>query len=521
MIKSQGNKKASGHDMIPNKALKNAPPELVEMLVKLFNRVIREGEVPKAWKRGRLVLIHKRGSTVDAYNYQPLTVLTAVSGLYTKVLNQRLVSVVECHGLLGEIQNGFRKSRSGGDNAFVLNTILWKSTAQRKAVHLAFLDLMKAYDSVDRKVLWRRLGEIGFGGKFLAAIQKLYEGHHVTCKMNGVTTPPVFLGRGLRQGCSLSPLLFALYVAGLGQELAQAPQGIKLYRVVVSGLFFPDDILLVARTAEGLRQLVALVETHCKDLRMRLSVNKCKVMSKSSDTFEMVVEDEVAGSLDKVLRFRYLGLECELSPARTAKAMQDRAIKVARQYKACCLRIARDGPDSAEVAIALWQCIAMPSLKYGCEATPMSSTAMEEVSRQQVGMSKAVLGLPRCAPNISGDVLLGTRPFKEDLYSTQLKFYLRLQLQDDKRWSKDALLDHLRGSWVSPYIKHIIAVKEEVGMIRGPVSARQVEIVVGHYGLQGLNNKISKLDLPALNPSCPGLLELRQALRGGRSAPPL
>ena len=150
IIKDLGNEKASGHDMIPNEALKNAPPALLEMILKLFNRVKNKGESPKSWKRGRLVLIHKKGSTVDAYNYRPLTVLTVVSGLYTKVLNQRLVSVVECHGLLGEIQNGFRKTRSGGDNAFVLNTVLWKSSAKKKEVHLAFLDLMKAYDSVDR-----------------------------------------------------------------------------------------------------------------------------------------------------------------------------------------------------------------------------------------------------------------------------------------------------------------------------------------------------------------------------------
>ena len=365
-------------------------------------------------------------------------------------------------------------------------------------MHLAFLDLLKAYDSVDRPTLWRKLTKMGFGEKFLASIKKLYEGDNVTCKMNGVTTPPVYLGRGLRQGCSLSPLLFALYVAGLGQDLARAEQGIKLYRVRVSGIFFADDIVLVASTAEGLRELLAMVELHCKDLKMKLSVTKCKVMSSSCDTFEMMVDDEVAGCLDKVLRFRYLGLECELLPARTARAMQERAIKVARKYKACCLRVARDGPDTAEVALALWMCIAKPSLMFGCEATPMSKTAMYEITRQQVGMGKAVLGLPQCAPNVSVDILLGTRPFVEDLYAVQLKFYLRLQQQGDNRWSKDALLDHLRGSWASPYLKHIIKIKEEVGMIRGPVSVRQVQLVVEHYSLQKLNDKIYSLDLPAL-----------------------
>ena len=202
--------------------------------------------------------------------------------------------------------------------------------------------------------------------------------------------------------------------------------------------------------------------------------------------------------MHKVLRFRYLGLECELSPARTARAMQDRAITIARKYKACCLRVAREGPDIAEVAMALWLNIAMPSLKFGCEAIPMSETAMNEVTRQQVGMSKAVLGLPQCAPNISGDVLLGTKPFRDDVFGMQLKFYVRLQQQKDSRWSKDALLDHLRGSWSSPYIKHIVAIKKEVGMIRGPVSAKHVEIALRYYSLEKLNAKLSSLDLPAL-----------------------
>ena len=66
-----------------------------------------------------------------------------VAGLYTKLLNARLVKVVEAHGLLGQVQNGFRKGRSGADCGFILNTVLWKSSALRKKPHLAFLDLQK------------------------------------------------------------------------------------------------------------------------------------------------------------------------------------------------------------------------------------------------------------------------------------------------------------------------------------------------------------------------------------------
>ena len=74
---------------------------------------------------------------------RPLTVLTSMSAVYTKLMNGRLSRVVESHRLLGEIQNSFRKTRSGADCNFILNTILWKSVAKQAKVHLAFLDLKK------------------------------------------------------------------------------------------------------------------------------------------------------------------------------------------------------------------------------------------------------------------------------------------------------------------------------------------------------------------------------------------
>ena len=144
------NGKASGWDDIPNEALKNAPEALLVQIVKLFNNVKESGKVPAAWRRGRLVLVHKKGARTDAYNYRPLTVINSVAALYSKLLNVRLTKVVEAHKLLGEVQHGFRKGRSGTDCGFILSTVLWKSSALRRTPHLAFLDLQKAYDSMER-----------------------------------------------------------------------------------------------------------------------------------------------------------------------------------------------------------------------------------------------------------------------------------------------------------------------------------------------------------------------------------
>ena len=142
--------KAMGMDEVPNEALKHATPKFLRSLTKLYNLVQSTGKTPEVWKTGRLVLIHKSGSLTDMGNFRPLTVIVAESGLFSKVLNERLTEVVEEEGLLGEIQQGFRKDRRGADNTFILNTILMKFSARKKKPHLAFLDIKKVWNLVDK-----------------------------------------------------------------------------------------------------------------------------------------------------------------------------------------------------------------------------------------------------------------------------------------------------------------------------------------------------------------------------------
>ena len=492
--------KAAGHDEVTNEALKNAPESFVHLLTTLFNRVKNQSVVPRAWKRGRVVLVHKKGSVCEVGNYRPITVLTAMNAIFSKVLNARLTEVVERHKLLGEAQHGFRKGRSGADAGFTLNSVLWKCSAKRKKPHLAFLDLQKAYDSVDRPVLWDKLRQLGFGGKFLESIKAMYSGDHVTCESNGVTTNPVYLRRGLRQGCSLSPMLFALYIVDMSKDLVLSRQGVLLHRVCVSVILFADDIVLVSSTVEGLQVLQDIVQRHCNILKMKLSISKSKVMSYSDRRWELHDGGEVLGCFENTSQFKYLGVETTICPGKGARAMQKRALDLAKSYKGSCLRIARDGPDIVDLALSLWQNIAIPSVLYGCESVPFSNQTVVEIAKQQSCIGKFTLGLPSCAPNISSFVILGLKPFKQLLYSAQLKFYVRLSKQGDERWSKDALLDHLVGGWESPYLKFLLGIKTEVGMDRWPISEKFVDIVLDYHFVSVVNKEMERLSLPALEP---------------------
>ena len=238
------NGKAKGWDNIPAEFIKNSPPQMFDLLVLLFNKVKNSGTFPKGWNCGRITLIHKKGLRAKLGNYRPITVIIALSGFYSKLLNERLIEVVETFSLLGEVQNGFRKNRCGSDNIFILNTALWKARAMGEKLHMGFVDITKAYDTVNREILWKKLESLGIGGVFLETLKAMYTGDSVRCTINGVTTASVFLQRGLRQGCSLSPMLFALYIADIGADLVSSQDGFLIGGVCVSGLLFADDIAL-------------------------------------------------------------------------------------------------------------------------------------------------------------------------------------------------------------------------------------------------------------------------------------
>ena len=500
ILKGLGNGKAAGHDELVNEALKEAPISFTRLLTKMFNLVKATGKVPKAWNRGRIVLIHKKGPVADVSNYRPLTILPCMYSAYSKVLNARLTEVVEKHHLLGEVQNGFRRDRSGIDSAFILNSVLWKTSAQQKKVNLAFLDLQKAYDSIQRDTLWKILADKGFGGAFLESLKSLYKGDYVVSDVNGIPTKPCYLGRGLRQGCSLSPLLFALYVADMSMELHLSNLGVKMHRVCISCLFFADDIVLIARDADGLRALRDIVQRHCRELGMKISVSKSKVLSSVQDVWELFENDVVAGTFEKVLMFKYLGVETKLSPAKSARAMMKRATTLASSYSKTCMSLAFDGPDIVDLAMCLWGNVGLPSILYGCEIITFSKSAIDEIERQQSAVGKFNLGLPLNAPNISASSILGIKPFREQLYTAQLKYLLRLFNQDSRRWSKDAFLDHLNGTWNSKYIKYMTDLRDEVGLKRWPRSIKEIKLSLEAHFLKRTNDEIDRLDLPALEP---------------------
>ena len=500
-LKLMSGGRAKGWDNIPNEFLINAPDELLAVIVVLFNKIKKSGKVPKGWNKGMITLIHKKGLRELLKNYRPITVIISISGLYSRVLNLRLTEVVENHKLLGEDQNGFRKGRRMSDNNFILDSILSKSKAKKKKVYLAYLDISKAYDSVNRSILWSKMAKMGFGGEFLQSLKAIYTGDCVQSTVNGVTTEPVFLRRGLRQGCSLSPILFALYISEIGESVSMSDHGFEIGGMLVSGLLFADDIVLVSVTKEGLVCLVNMVKGICGGLRLEISEEKSQVVSPEGPGEWEFSDDGVnVLSLKSVLSYKYLGTETTLLMSTTGSKKQKKCVTTAQRYKFACQYVAKTGPDVVDVVLATWSNIALPSILSGCEVIPFTEESIESIERIQSQLAKRTLGLPVSAPNVCAQTELGLKPFRMLLWRHQLSFYLRLLQMPSDRWASRVLVDHLSGDWESPYMNYITRLREKLGLIQMAPTEKYLKYHIESCAISVTNQKLADLKLQCVDP---------------------
>ena len=145
--------KASGVDEIKAEYLKSGGYVCAEWMVRLFNVCMSSGRVPKEWKIGCIVPLYKgKGDPLECKNNRGISLLSVPGKLYGRILIERVVENSE--GQVGEEQSGFRKGRSCADQIFVLRQLCEKMKEKEKRVWVAFMDLEKAYDRVDRDALW-------------------------------------------------------------------------------------------------------------------------------------------------------------------------------------------------------------------------------------------------------------------------------------------------------------------------------------------------------------------------------
>ena len=134
------------------------------MLYEQFGKIWETNEVPDDWQEGYLIKLPKKGDLRECNNWRGIMLLSTVGKVLNRIILERLKVVVDKR--LRDEQAGFRKERSGTDHIATLRIILGQSLEWNSPVYTTFVDFEKAFDSVDRDVLWKLLRHYGIPEKY-------------------------------------------------------------------------------------------------------------------------------------------------------------------------------------------------------------------------------------------------------------------------------------------------------------------------------------------------------------------
>ena len=169
---------------------------------------------------------------------------------------------------LPDVQAGFRKDRGTRDQIANIHWIIKKAREFQKNIYFCFIDYAKAFDCVDHKKLLKILKEMGIPDHLTCLLRNLYACQEATVRTGYGTTDWFQIGKGVCQGCILSPCLFNLYAGYIMRNagLDEAQAGIKFVGRNINNLRYADDTTLMAESEEELKSLLMKVKRRVKKL---------------------------------------------------------------------------------------------------------------------------------------------------------------------------------------------------------------------------------------------------------------
>jgi len=270
-------------------------------------------------------------------------------------------------------------------------------------------------------------------GKMGRVIKNIYPVVENSVNLGEELTEWFEVGLGVRQGCTLSPLLFLIFVEGLSQELRKCELGIQEGKIALNHLLFADDLAICAGSRKVLQHLLDLVYLYSTKWRFKFNISKSNIMVISGKKQQRQHLEYFLGleTLKVVKTYKYLGLDFEDSLRWTLT--RQRLVAKARGRSAMLSKALSEGL-SLKAAEVIWRSMIVPVLNYGSEL--WGAAKCNEVEKVQLEVGKRLLGVSKKMASVVVRGELGWWSMRAQRDMKRLMYWARLIRMDDSRLVK-------------------------------------------------------------------------------------
>ncbi len=294
--------KATGDDNIPIRFIKFTKLITAKIICHIINLTIRHNIIPDDWKTATITPIYKDGDKDDPANYRPISILPALSKILERIIHTQLYEHIDNNNVLSNAQFRFRKGHSTSSCILNLLDTIYCNVEENRLTGVIFLELKKAFDTVDHTILINKLRKLNVHEHSLNWFDNYLNNRHQSVK-----SAKKNINCGVPQGSILGPLLFILYINNLEKYLNDCK--INLYA---------DDTALYSSSTSYINLMLnlhlelSIVAEWLKANKLTLNVKKTKFvifgskhkLAGNRDTPLYINQEQI----ERVKSIKYLGM---------------------------------------------------------------------------------------------------------------------------------------------------------------------------------------------------------------------
>ena len=388
--------KAPGTDNFRSNELKRAPYPTTSVIWSIINTAIHSGKLPEQWAIGRVVLLYKKGGAENPLNYRPIALLQLVSKLYTGVLNTRLVDSLEASKSINPIQAGFLRGRGTQEQVAHHISILDFAKRMKKELHMAYIDLKKAFDTVPHEGIRHGLERYNVEPDLIEQIMGCYKNMKSMYSSPWGETDTVNIHMGVRQGDPLSPTLFIVFL-NLFLDWAEKTSTKFNADVPCFLLAYADDLVFYAPDGKSLQEALGRFEKFLDFYGFAVGHDKCAYQCTNTPEGSLntspVIQNAALPVLAPSETYCYLGYDISMN-LKWSVARDNTFVKCKRLLGALDRAYYLDATTKAiAINAAVW-----PIALYRC-LVPFSRTKLESLQQKAQAVLRRALRATNSFPS--------------------------------------------------------------------------------------------------------------------------